>query len=120
MSNVDRTLQDRMDRMGRRLDNAGGPPDDPRMEERIKKLEAAVEKTSERLVTIERDLAVIKSNYATTATVSDAKNSIILWVVSAIFVAQLLPMVKDLIRPAGTPAAPTASETVGAPATPTK
>lgn len=35
------------------------------MEERVKKLEAVVEKVGERLATIERDLAVVKSNYGT-------------------------------------------------------
>jgi hypothetical protein len=37
------------------------------------------------------DIAVIKSNYATKADVAEAKNSVIMWVVSAIFLAQLLP-----------------------------
>lgn len=70
---------------------------------RVTKLEAIAEKTGERLVVIERDIAVIKSNYATKedvtalrgemkTAVAEAKNSIILWVVSAIFLAQLLPL----------------------------
>jgi predicted nucleic acid-binding Zn-ribbon protein len=46
----------------------------------------------ERLTRVEQDLTVIKSNYATQADVLAAKNSIIMWVVSAIFLAQLLPM----------------------------
>lgn len=37
------------------------------------------------------DLAVIESNYATKADVSDAKSSIIMCVVSAILLAQILP-----------------------------
>ena len=61
------------------------------MEARISKLEALTEKTGERMIALERDVAVIKSNYATKADVSEAKNSIIMWVVSAIFLAQLLP-----------------------------
>lgn len=61
------------------------------MEKRIDKLEALAEKTGERLASLDRDVAVIKSNYATKADVSDAKNSVIMWVVSAIFLAQLLP-----------------------------
>lgn len=90
------------------FDGGDGGGYDPRMEERVKKLEAATERTLDRLVAIERDIAVVKSNYATTTTVADAKNSIIMWVVGAIFVAQLLPMVRDFIRPAATPTASTA------------
>lgn len=55
------------------------------MSERLGKLETFAEKTVDRLVTIEKDLAVVKSNYATRADVSDAKNSIILWLITAMF-----------------------------------
>ena len=72
------------------------------MESRVAKLEALAEKTSERLAALDKDLAVIKSNYATKEDVAAArgdmkaanekkKNSIIMWVVSAILLAQLLP-----------------------------
>lgn len=61
------------------------------MEARIAKLEALADKTMERLGALERDVAVIKSNYATKADISEAKNSIVMWVVSAILLAQLLP-----------------------------
>lgn len=68
------------------------------MEARIGKLETLVDKVVERLGTLERDVAVIKSNYAmkadiadVRAQISDAKNSIIMWVVSAILLAQVLP-----------------------------
>lgn len=75
----------------RRFDGGGGGGYDDRMEARVTKLELIAEKTSERLGALEKDVAVIKSNYATKADVSDAKNSIIMWVVSAILLAQLLP-----------------------------
>lgn len=71
-------------RSSAQIDNDGGGPHDPDMEARIKKLE-------EDLNAVKTDLAVIKSNYSTKADVSEAKNSIIMWVVSAIFLAQLLP-----------------------------
>lgn len=68
------------------------------METRVAKLEAIAEKTTERLGSIERDLAVIKSNYATKADVlstkadiADAKSGVIMWVVSAVLLAQVLP-----------------------------
>ena len=61
------------------------------MEARVAKLEVLAEKTVERLTALERDVAVIKSNHATKADVAEAKNSVIMWVVSAILLAQLLP-----------------------------
>lgn len=84
--------------------SGGEPPDNGRMEPRIAKLESLAEKTSERLAAIEKDMAVIKSNYATKediaalrgdmkASVAEAKNSIIMWVVSTILLAQLLPAI---------------------------
>ena len=72
---------------------AGGsePPGGKQMEARIGKLEGLADKMVERLGALERDVAVIKSNYATKADISDAKNSIVMWVVSAILLAQVLP-----------------------------
>jgi hypothetical protein len=61
------------------------------MEARIGKLETPTDKAVERLGMLERDVAVIKSNYATRSDISDAKNSIVMWGVSVILLAQLLP-----------------------------
>lgn len=81
------------DRFTSGLRKDGQPPDNGNMEARVAKLEALAEKTSERLNAIEKDVAVIKSNYATKADIAEAKNSIIMWVVSAILLAQLLPAI---------------------------
>ncbi len=54
---------------------------------------------AERVTSLERelpamktDIAVVKSNYTSKADLSDARNAIIVWVVSAVFMAQLLPV----------------------------
>lgn len=60
--NVDWSLANRL---RRELDSGGEPPDDGDMEERVKKLEGIAEKTTERLAALEKDVAVIRSNYAT-------------------------------------------------------
>lgn len=49
----------------RSTDNEGGPPDPPDMEARIAQLEKLAERTGERLTAIERDIAVMRGNYAT-------------------------------------------------------
>lgn len=61
------------------------------MEARIAKLEALADQVLERLVALEYDVAVIRSNYATKADVFEARNSILMWIVSAILLAQVLP-----------------------------
>ena len=80
------------------FDTGGGGGDDGGMESRVAKLEAIAQSTDARLTGIERDIAVVKSQidgftklYASKADVSDAKNSIIMWVVSAVLLAQVLP-----------------------------
>ena len=89
--------------------NSGEPPYDGDMEKRVEKLEAIAEKTGDRLNIIDKQLALLSADlnnfkvdvanfkteafrtFATKADVSEAKNSIIMWVVSAILLAQLLP-----------------------------
>lgn len=82
----------------RPLDKGGEPPDDGRMEARVAKLESLAEKTEKDLSEIRLDLVKVNGKmeefsryYATKADVMEAKNSIIMWVVSAILLAQLLP-----------------------------
>lgn len=76
------------------------PPDNGDMETRITRLESLAEKTDARLHSMEKDIAIIKTqidgftkHYASKADLTEAKNSIIVWVVSAMFLAQLLPAV---------------------------
>lgn len=66
----------------RRFDGGGGGGYDDTMEARITKLESLAEKTVDRLSSLERDVAVIKSNYSTKADISSAETSIIKWLVA--------------------------------------
>jgi hypothetical protein len=62
------------------------------LDDRVAKVGTHVEELNIRMFAVEKDLAVIKSNYATTADVVEAKNSVIMWVVSAILLAPVLPL----------------------------
>lgn len=57
--------REKINRLIRTVDSGGGPPHDGGMDERVKELEALVDKTVERILNIERDMAVVRSNYAT-------------------------------------------------------
>ncbi|WP_199135244.1 hypothetical protein [Delftia sp. ASV31] len=61
------------------------------MEARIAKLESTTQDLRDRLVRIEAKQDEFIKHYATKADLTEAKNSIIMWVVSAILLAQVLP-----------------------------
>ena len=54
-------------------------------------MEAGVEKLEDRLAAIELDLGILKATSATKSDLAEAKTTIILWVVSAVILAQILP-----------------------------
>ena len=72
------------------------PPEPPPMDQRVAKLEALAERTDGRLHAIDKDLAVLRAEVKTS--IAEAKNSIIVWVVAAVFLAQLLPVVAALVK----------------------
>ena len=84
------------------VDPPGGGGDDGGMEERSKRVEALAEKTDGRLTGVEMRLTKLETKaetFATKADVADAKNSIIMWVVSAVLLAQLLPALLKVLGP---------------------
>jgi ABC-type metal ion transport system substrate-binding protein len=56
-------------------------------------VELQLAELARRLAVVERDLAVIKSNYATKADVVELKYSVIIWVISAVILAQVFAAV---------------------------
>jgi hypothetical protein len=70
--------------------DGGGTGGGDDMQQRIRDLEKDVG-------SIKTDIAVMKSNYATKEDVSNAKNSIIMWVVGAVIFAQLIPALPSII-----------------------
>lgn len=78
------------------VDPPSGGGDNGGMDKRVEKLEQFAQDTRDRLVRIESRIDNVDRNlsghYATKADLTDAKNSIIMWVVSAILLAQLLPV----------------------------
>lgn len=80
--------------------SGGGSEPPMELSERVANLEVAAEKANDRLTNIDLRLARIEAKqdefsryYATKADVLDAKNSIIMWVVSAVLLAQILPAI---------------------------
>ena len=86
------------------------PPDNGDMEQRLTRLESLAEKADARLQTVDKSLIHIAARLdsheklfaskeelarvegSLKSAISEAKSSIILWVVSAFFLAQLLPI----------------------------
>ena len=62
-------------------------------------MQKRAEKLEEDLATIKADLAVIKATHATKADIAETKASIIMWVVTAVFLAQLLPPMLKIYLP---------------------
>lgn len=89
----------------RHVANGGGGGHNDGMEARVAKLETLAETTRDKIAGVETRLAVIEKTMATKADVAEAKNSIIIWVVGAIILAQVVPGIIKAFRP-DPPAAP--------------
>lgn len=109
ISPVRRQLRGQGETMDNRLTTPPEPPDPPDMQARITKLEASAQDARDRLVRIEARLDGHEKLFASKedlaraegslkAAIAEAKNSIVVWVVGAVFFAQLLPSVPTLIK----------------------
>jgi hypothetical protein len=82
-----------------------GPSYDDGMEARVARIESDLVVMKADIAVMKTDIAVIKATAATKtdlaqvrAEIAEAKSSIIMWVVSAIFIAQLLPALLKLLE----------------------
>jgi len=82
-----------------------GPAYDDGMEARVARNESDLVVMKADIAVMKTDIAVIKATAATKsdlaqvrAEIAEAKSSIIMWVVSAIFIAQLLPALLKLLE----------------------
>jgi hypothetical protein len=73
----------------------GNPPEPPDMElvERVQHLETDMRDVRDRLIRVETKIDDHANLFASKADVANAKNSIIMWVVSAVLLSQLLPSI---------------------------
>jgi hypothetical protein len=74
-----------------KLDDGSAPPEDPPMEAPIKKLELDV-------AAMKVDIAVIKATCASKADLAETRSALVLWIVSVVFLGQLLPGLIRLIE----------------------
>jgi hypothetical protein len=55
-------------------------------------MDIRVKKVESDLASLNIDMAVVKPNYATRTDIVEAKNSIVMWVVTAVILVQLFPL----------------------------
>jgi hypothetical protein len=55
-------------------------------------MDIRVKKVENDLASLNIDMAVVKSNYATRTDIVEAKNAIVMWVVTAVILVQLFPL----------------------------